>query len=239
MIDLSIIIPCKDSAQDLHVCLSSISIQIIKPASIIIVDDSAGSEIENCVIPNYPSLPITYYRGHGNGLPSALNLGFHSADTKYLTWLNSDDYYFSPLSLSYIEKRLCASRTFLFGNSFYVSQLKPFGHSLRAWKSYLQPYSGSQNIFTGSLFFSADLWRLYQGFPLELSLAFEYSLISFLFKNGMPQYLNKTIAVFNDHGFNLSSKFSHELAYQKSLIGLPRPKKILSFLDRCISFVVH
>lgn len=238
-LDLSIIIPCKDSAKDLVICLSSIASQLIWPASVIIVDDSSDTNILDVIIPLFPLLPITYLRGEGKGLPYALNMGFNQSKTHYLAWINSDDYYYSPFSLAHVQPYLVGSHRFIFGNSLYVSAEKPYGQHLRAWQCYTQPYTGFQNIFTGSLFFSNDLWLSFGGFPPQLSLAFEYALINSLFSATRAHYLNKTIAVFNNHGNNLSSIHAEKLAHQKASLNLPSFNRPISYFDRAISYLLH
>lgn len=238
-LNLSVVIPCKDSSNALVVCLSSLSMQLVKPKLIIIVDDSSTSTIPDVVIPLFPDLPLLYKRGSGLGLPDALNLGLNSTSTKYLSWLNSDDFYYSPLSLASVRPFLHQGIDFAFGNSFYIPAGRDGVHLLRAWMNYKCPYAGDQNIFTGSLFFSRKCWESYGGFPSNLSLAFEYSLLDHLFKSFNATYINKPIAVFNNHGNNLSSIYQDQLILQKSLLALPACGKKSSVLDRIISYVNH
>lgn len=237
--DTSIIVPCKDSGIDLCNCLASISMQTARAQSVILVDDSHDDFIFDKVIPLFPRLPIEYVRGSNSGLPSALNLGFSRATSTYLTWLNSDDYYFNHNSLLNLAKVANTSAFFAYANSVYLSPSYPMGKSLKAWRNYLNAYDGSMNIFTGSLIFSASAWSLYGGFPENLSLAFEYSLLSFLFNHYQGMYINQAVAVFNDHGNNLSSINANELQAQKQSLNLLSHSRIRSLPDRLLSSILN
>ena len=93
---LSIIIPVYNTSQYIEKCLNSILNQSMKDIEIIIVNDGStdNSEeiINNWINNNKDQIEVKYFKKENGGLSSARNFGIEQATSKYITFLDSDDY---------------------------------------------------------------------------------------------------------------------------------------------------
>lgn len=98
---LAVIIPNYNKERYIEKCLKSVLKQTLQPNQIIIVDDcsSDGSRdiIRTLAEQNQRIVPV--FLKENRGVSNARNVGVEYANTKYITFLDSDDFYFNPNKL--------------------------------------------------------------------------------------------------------------------------------------------
>lgn len=100
--NLTVIILVYNGEKFIKNCLSSLVNQTLKNINIIIIDDGSSDNLKN-ELNNYSSLNIQYYKSTKNrGVSYSRNKGIKLANTKYITFIDSDDW----IDLSTYEKCL-------------------------------------------------------------------------------------------------------------------------------------
>ncbi|GJM57524.1 glycosyltransferase [Erysipelotrichaceae bacterium 66-17] len=99
--DITVIIPFYNKEKYISKCIESIEKQIVRPSSIIIVDDcSPDNPIELIEELTEKNKNISYIRLEENhGVSYARNVGLKMAKTKYVTFIDADDYYYDNAKL--------------------------------------------------------------------------------------------------------------------------------------------
>lgn len=93
MAEVSIIIPVYNVAKYLHRCLDSIVNQTFKDIEIVIVDDGSTDEsLRVCEEYKYIDNRILLIHKDNGGLSSARNKGLEYVSSKYVIFVDSDDY---------------------------------------------------------------------------------------------------------------------------------------------------
>lgn len=95
MNEISVIVPVYNTKKFLSKCLESILQQsIIDIIKIIIINDGSTDDSENVILKFCKEYPerIEYYKKENGGLSSARNLGLQKCKTKYISFIDSDDY---------------------------------------------------------------------------------------------------------------------------------------------------
>ena len=92
---MTVIIPTYNSQDTIEKCLNSVISQNIKQIEIIVVDDGSSDSTVNKVkqIQKKTDVCLKLYKQKNNGPGSARNNGIKRASGKYVTFLDSDDYY--------------------------------------------------------------------------------------------------------------------------------------------------
>ncbi len=110
---ISIIVPVYNTEKFLERCLSSLLNQsIIELIKVIIVNDGTKDNSEDIILKftnKYPEY-FEYYKQENKGLSIARNLGINKCNTKYIGFLDSDDYldkYMVEKMYNAIEKNEC------------------------------------------------------------------------------------------------------------------------------------
>lgn len=93
--DVSVIIPCFNSASTISRAVNSVLGQTLSPNEIIIVDDASTDNSINIIsglVANNPDRKILYIQlGVNSGVSRARNLGWEMSSSKYIAFLDSDD----------------------------------------------------------------------------------------------------------------------------------------------------
>ncbi len=95
-IKLSIIIPCYNSSEYIEECLSSVLPHINENIEVIIVNDGSTDsslDIITFATQKHPKKHIQIINQENLGLSAARNKGLSVADGKYISFLDSDDFY--------------------------------------------------------------------------------------------------------------------------------------------------
>ena len=113
----SIIVVCKDNLSEVKATLLSLLIEenIPNGCEIIIVDDSHDAEIKRYV-ETFQVENISYLRGDGISLYSAMNIGIKNSKGKYLWFLNSGDRKSNEFSIDLLSSE---NADIIYGNTDY------------------------------------------------------------------------------------------------------------------------
>lgn len=96
--DLTVIVPNYNKAQFLVQCIDSIFSQTVQPQEVIVVDDSSidnSIEILHILQEKYERLKVIKLEKN-SGVSVARNTGISECKTKYITFLDSDDFNVNP-----------------------------------------------------------------------------------------------------------------------------------------------
>ena len=98
---LSVIIPNYNKVQYLNKCIESVINQTLKPDEIIIVDDCStdGSQILISGLKEKYDIIKSIYLDENAGVSNARNVGLNAASSEYVSFLDSDDYYYADYKL--------------------------------------------------------------------------------------------------------------------------------------------
>lgn len=103
---ISFIIPCYNSEKTICRCVNSIIFQNLKDYEILIINDGSTDKTEEIVKSKYSNNnKIKYFYKENEGQGIARNFGIKKAGGEYLTFIDSDDYYFKN-TLNKIEEIL-------------------------------------------------------------------------------------------------------------------------------------
>ena len=98
--DVTVIIPCFNSSSTLQYCISSILNQLLLPKEVIILDDCSNDSelvrrhIDKAIIAAQGAVNFKYRRFSNNKGPGHLrNYGWNLASTKYVAFLDADDFW--------------------------------------------------------------------------------------------------------------------------------------------------
>ena len=97
MKDISIIVPIYNAEKYLNKCIDSILNQTKKELEIILVNDGSTDNTES-IIKTYQDKRIKYFKNTNHGIGYTRNFGIDKSTSKYIMFLDSDDY---------LEKNAC------------------------------------------------------------------------------------------------------------------------------------
>ena len=114
----SVIVVCKDNLSEVKSTIFSVVGDREVPAGteIIVVDDSANSDVENFV-KSIQEEAIRYVRGDQISLYSAMNIGMTISRGKYLWFLNSGDFKSDEFKIVSLESE---TADIVYGNTTYI-----------------------------------------------------------------------------------------------------------------------
>lgn len=218
MPEITIVIPTLNCGEFIEDCLRSLRIQIFQDFEVIFVD---GGSID-ATIPRLKAikdLKVRIFTSYDGGVPGALNIGFNKAESNILCWLNADDFYISPYSLSLVYRAFrFRSNIFVAGGMGVFDQdLRCIG-SMMSWRVKPKYFSHGANFFTGSLFFSRSDWESFGGFSGKYLVAFEYELVLFLVTHSKVSLLDFYLTGFRRHPKQLSQLKKNQMNTEFELI---------------------
>lgn len=91
MSDISIIVPAYNAEKYIEKCLNSLINQTKEELEFIIINDGSTDNTEN-VIESFKDKRIKYYKNKNQGIGKTRNFGIEKAKSKYIMFLDSDDY---------------------------------------------------------------------------------------------------------------------------------------------------
>ena len=219
MPSISIVMPVYKCGRYIQEALNSIRCQTLKRIELIVVD-AGGCDITKAILDANKDIITRVVTREPAGIPDALNYGFHAASGRILCWLNGDDLYVDPRALEYIESIYSTVKgvDVVFGDSLVLAEDTTIIKALAAWRTKPSCYLAGANIFTGSFFFSKDVWKRFGGFDTRMTLAFEYDLIAYSLQHFRVQNIPKLIAGFRKHPFQLSKLKRDEMLMQHAFV---------------------
>lgn len=111
---LTVVIPNFNNGRYLSQCIKSVMSQTYRPLEVIVVDDCSSDDSKQILDElcfEYDNLCVIY-QGKNCGVSTARNLGIKYATGKYITMLDSDDFYINKSKLEN-EMRLASSEACL------------------------------------------------------------------------------------------------------------------------------
>ena len=95
--DLTVVVPNYNKSKYLKKCIESITEQTLKPYQIIIVDDCSTDESYDLLVQIQKQIPIVkvIFLDKNKGVSNARNVGISKTTTKYITFIDSDDFYYN------------------------------------------------------------------------------------------------------------------------------------------------
>lgn len=111
-ITLTVIIPNYNKSNYIRKCLESVLNQTYKPLEIIVVDDKSTDNSKEVVLQiakNNPIIKPIFLEKNG-GVSNARNVGLNAAKGNYVTFIDSDDYYFNNHKLENEISLITASK---------------------------------------------------------------------------------------------------------------------------------
>ena len=205
---ISIIIPTFNSAKFIKYTISSILKQDYQKWEVIICDNNSSDDTLQKIKKLVKSdNRFKFLIKKDNGVADALNNGFKVSSGKILCWLNSDDIFYNIKTLSIANKFINKTCKFINGNFLNIDSK---GKVLRSFYSYLPNYKIKKyffynQIFTGSFFFSKDIFNSFGKFNEKYKYSFEYELITFCLKNYRGKHINEFLSCFRILPNSLSS----------------------------------
>ena len=217
-VKISIVIPCFNAERFIDETLLSIIGQDYDNYEVVVID--GGSTDDTLfILDRYRNNIAILVSEPDSGVPDALNKGFRLSTGDVLCWLNGDDVYINKSALSLVAKAFSkGDANFLYGHSVKLDSGGIVTKSQYAWFGDARTNLHGLNIFTGSLFFSKQLWLDFESFDPLFSVAFEYELIDFLFDKTSPTVLNEFLAGFRVYPGTISSRLDREMQEQLSII---------------------
>ena len=213
MIDVSIVMPTKNSGKYINKAIDSVQKQTFQSWELLICDGGSNDDTIK-IINNRMKFDkrIKIVSKTDNGVADSLNKGFSYASGKIFAWLNSDDYYYSKNVLEIVSKELLSQKK----SSYLIGDFYNIDEDGKKFKSFISYISNKKlknkfylnQIFTGSLFFLNHTYKSFGNFNVKYKYAFEYELISFLSKNYYGKHINKFLSCFRITNNQLSSNKS-------------------------------
>jgi glycosyltransferase involved in cell wall biosynthesis len=214
----SIVMPCLNAEPTIGEAITSVLGQRDAAFELIVMDGgSRDGTLERCRAFGDPRIRI--FSGTDRGVAEALNRGFALARGTALCWLNADDVYLNARAVA-LAARTMASRHAgaVVGHSALLDRHGVVKRTLYTWTTNLEHARRGANLFTGSLFFSRDIWRRFGGFDVSLKVAFEYELSDFLFRSSPPVLADEVLAGLRCHAGSLTERFPERMVEELARI---------------------
>ena len=246
--DVTVIIPAFNAAKWILKALASIENQILKPSSIIIVDDGSTDETRK-IIESYTSeITTTLIAQKNKGPAAARNLGVKSATTKYVAFLDADDEWelnkLETQFKSIDEKSFSTSNCFLIDdNSKLISRhINDFDYS----EIFPSIFLGKISMLTPGLLIPRDAFIKVGGFDETQRYKEDHLLILALLSSGLRINYEKeclfSVRVHEDSGRNNFDPKIVEHSFtefkNKALIISPKLKKYENEFDSALFFIL-
>ena len=91
MSDISIIVPAYNAEKYIKKCIDSLINQTKKECEFIIINDGSTDHTED-IVKEYKDKRIKYYKNKNQGIGKTRNFGIEKSNSKYIMFLDSDDY---------------------------------------------------------------------------------------------------------------------------------------------------
>lgn len=185
---ISVITVCFNTATSIRACLESVSSQSVDLEHIII--DGKSTDKTMAIIDEYRTDPrLRVVSEPDKGIYDAMNKGIGLARGQIIGFLNADDRYASPNTLSNVVDALAdPTKDSCYGDLIYVSQNNP-QHIVRYWRSGLYNQRG---FYFGwmpphpTFYAKRAVYEQYGSFNTALGSAADYEImLRFLCKNGV------------------------------------------------------
>jgi glycosyltransferase involved in cell wall biosynthesis len=162
MSKMSVIIPLYRGRDTLASTLHSVAMQsIINETEIVVVNDADNANYAD-ILAKFDDLNIVYVQREKNGgCSAARNTGIKNAKNSFITFLDSDDNFISPLSLEIMYNRIVAEKADILVSTFESEMRFANGVAIKQMKSAMTWLHGKvfrrQYLLDNNLFFKENL----------------------------------------------------------------------------------
>jgi len=226
MVDFSIITVAKDAEKFIGQNIESVLDQDFKKFEQLIILNEHDTETKKEIIKILDDR-IKLFTIDDDGPYDAMNFGVHKARGKFITFLNSDDYFYNNSVLSVIKQEINQnpSTNYCYGNIIINKNEKIF----RKWKS---GNFKRKNFFLGwhpphpSLFMrkkDLDLSENIFDKNFKISADYEFMVRYFVKRRKHAKFINKTMVIMRHGGLSsknlkniMNSNFECYLAWKKN-----------------------
>ena len=197
---ISIIIPTFNSAKTLHECIESISEQTYSNIEIIIIDGVSTDDTID-IIKRYASnnKKIRFISEKDKGIYDAMNKGIDMAEGDFLFFLGSDDKFYNKHVIYNIfsQPQNFNKYDVIYGNVLFKISQKIYDRKFSAYKLL------HKNICHQGIFTRKELFSILGKFEIHYKALADwvFNMKWFNNKNIKHNYLNYTIAVYNEDGY--------------------------------------
>lgn len=212
---ISVITICFNNLADLQKTCKSVDAQIVTPDEHWIINGSTKSDIADWLL-NTPQPSFRKWLNEPDkGIADAFNKGIHRATQPITHLLNSGDIYASDDVLESVVSFFKANpdTCWISGNI----ELTRGGEKVVVGKPFERSklYRGMRSVSHPTWFVKREVYGRVGGFKSDYKIAMDYDLMCRL-ANEPYQYLNKTIAIFDDTGVS-SSQYLRSLEENKKV----------------------
>ncbi|WP_317313444.1 glycosyltransferase family 2 protein [Absicoccus porci] len=218
---VSVIIPNYNKAPYLEQCIKSVESQTYTAFEIIVVDDCStdeSKEVLDRLIKEYNNI-IVYKQNRNQGVSAARNKGVEIASGKFITMLDSDDYYVNPEKLEN-EMKIASSTGWL----SYSKIVRVNERNERCDKQFLDDYL----YLHGDILFDIMIGKNLNTIPRDFIIPKELFIQSGGYKKGMNLYEDLDFLIKILSKTKAECTYAEGTAYRQTGIGLsskPAAKK--------------
>lgn len=187
--DVTVVVPTYDRRELLERALNSVRDQTILPTGVIVVDDASPNPVEPFVTDRYDNLTVEVVRHEENrGAAAARNTGVKTADTEYVAFLDSDDYWDERKLEAQLDVFDAREVGLVYCDQYVVEPdgvIKPSGKTLpeeEVWTSLLDGWTAPN---TSTLIFDRETFLDLDGFDTSLNSCQDHDLWMRLAREGI------------------------------------------------------
>lgn len=238
--DISIITPTLNAGKYIRKCLSTVSSQEGVVVEHIVID---GGSIDDTVS-IATELGARVYVLKGSSIYEALNYGSSLAESKYIGFLNGDDYYHSPFALRKVldSFALLNDVDIVYGNCRFVDSS---GQKLyRLIPSRNLKISSARicyfNVSHPTWFILKDTFFKYEKYDVSLRFVADCDFIlRALSRSAKFLYVDFDLATFVLHGSNMSSSNDAQVEKRRSFVSWNGESTILTLLHYLFMTIMY
>ena len=184
MIDVSIVMPTKNSGKYINKAIDSVQKQTFQSWELLICDGGSSDDTIKIVNDRMKfDKRIKIVSKTDNGVADSLNKGFSYASGKIFAWLNSDDYYYSKNVLEIVSKELLSQKKVVILLVTFITLMKMVKNLNHSYLIFQIKNLRINFILIKFLlvhcFFLNHTYKSFGNFNVKYKYAFEYELILF------------------------------------------------------------
>jgi glycosyltransferase involved in cell wall biosynthesis len=203
--DFTVITPTLNAELYLMHCIHSVSEQKKISIQHIVVDGGSNDRtVEIC-----KKSGVIFLSAPGMNIYQSLNIGINNSKSKYVCFLNADDYYPDDQTLFRVEQQYCdnSDAEIVYGDCRFVDTDGRLLYIQRPQKSLTlrKALAGLYIIPHPSTFFKREVFKKFGYYNEDIAYSSDCEYIIRLIKGGCKLlYFNNVLSVFRRHSSNLS-----------------------------------
>lgn len=180
---LSIVTPTFNSQSTIARTIQSILMQDYKNYECIFIDGKSTDktlDIIQSFVPKFQKkrISVRIVAEKDQGIYDAMNKGIALADGDALGFLNSDDYFATPYTLSIIANALCSSQSdCIFGDILFINQNEKIIRDGKGSPYTPKSFKYGWHPMHPTFYAKKDIYKKYGGFNLKYKIAADYEIM--------------------------------------------------------------